>query len=566
MIDWIKQHRRILLSFAACTAALFVIAQLLYPVDRLPLYSTIDGVNVSGWKKSDATWQLNHLSARHTVDVLIGDDTTTYTKVAPVELGVVTKHDKRVERTSYPWYLRLVPTSLLWYGFVQPVQPAATISSKTAASKFLNTKLGASCNIPPKNATLSVNNGSLNVEKAVDGGTCQQDEAVKAISSLKPELTKPSRLVIPVTVEKPVIQDAAAVQLKQTLVRASADGVKLKVNADTLTIDQKELFGWLTFSTKGNTLSYGFDSTKAAAWMNQHVSPKVTKAAGTTTITTYDFTETSRKNGAAGQALALDGTLADIKNVLEGSKDTASALVKSIPAKVSYSRSYSHTSTGLSALMTNYAHDHPGTFGVAFQELGGQNRSATYNSSHVFITASTFKLFVAYGTLKRIDAGKWKWTDTNISSGRNLSKCFDDMIVKSDNACAEALLKKIGTKTLTSEIQALGLKNSSFLHENIETTPNDLRSYLVMLQGGTLPVSSASRGTLLNAMKRNVYRQGIPAGASGQTADKVGFLWGLLHDAAVVYSPKGTYVLVIMTDGSTWANIADLTRQIESIR
>ena len=67
-------------------------------------------------------------------------------------------------------------------------------------------------------------------------------------------------------------------------------------------------------------------------------------------------------------------------------------------------------------------------------------------------------------------------------------------------------------------------------------------------------------------MQRNIYRQGIPAGASGSVADKVGFLNGLLHDAAIVYSPKGTYALVIMTDGSSWAEIADITRQIEKLR
>jgi beta-lactamase class A len=71
---------------------------------------------------------------------------------------------------------------------------------------------------------------------------------------------------------------------------------------------------------------------------------------------------------------------------------------------------------------------------------------------------------------------------------------------------------------------------------------------------------------MLGAMKRNIYRQGVPAGASGQVADKVGFLWGLLHDSAIVYSPSGTYVLVVLTDGSSWRAIADLTREIEALR
>ena len=41
---------------------------------------------------------------------------------------------------------------------------------------------------------------------------------------------------------------------------------------------------------------------------------------------------------------------------------------------------------------------------------------------------------------------------------------------------------------------------------------------------------------------------------------------GLLHDAAIVYSPKGTYVIAVMTDGSSWATIADLARQIDTLR
>jgi beta-lactamase class A len=66
-------------------------------------------------------------------------------------------------------------------------------------------------------------------------------------------------------------------------------------------------------------------------------------------------------------------------------------------------------------------------------------------------------------------------------------------------------------------------------------------------------------------MKGNVYRKGIPAGVNGTVADKVGFLDALLHDAAIVYGPHGTYVLAIMTDGSSWATIADLAGQIDAL-
>ncbi len=168
--------------------------------------------------------------------------------------------------------------------------------------------------------------------------------------------------------------------------------------------------------------------------------------------------------------------------------------------------------------------------------------------------------------LKRVDAGQMKWDDANIASGRNLSACFDDMIVKSDNACAEALIKKIGAKDLNADIKSLGLTNTAFKSDNNVTTANDLANYLTQLEQGKMPIKPESRERLLGVMKRNVYRQGVPAGSSGQTADKVGFLWGLLHDAAIVYSPKGTYVIAVMSDGSSWGNIADLTRKIEALR
>ena len=100
--------------------------------------------------------------------------------------------------------------------------------------------------------------------------------------------------------------------------------------------------------------------------------------------------------------------------------------------------------------------------------------------------------------------------------------------------------------------------------------------YLGLLGSGQL-LSSTSNNTLLAAMKRNVYRQGVPAGTSGTVADKVGFLYpghvqgvsgevNLLHDASIVYSKSGKYALVVMTGNSSWGTIAELTRQIESWR
>ena len=197
-------------------------------------------------------------------------------------------------------------------------------------------------------------------------------------------------------------------------------------------------------------------------------------------------------------------------------------------------------------------------------ELSGKNRRATFNDSQRFRTASTYKLYVAYSTLKRVEAGTWKWSD-QIQGGRNLEKCFDDMIVRSDNPCGEALLNKVGFRPLTDEMKALGLTNTSFVGTIPETSAGDLTTFMGSLESGQI-LGSDSRSRLLGALKRNIYRQGIPAGANGQVANKVGFLDGLLHDAAIIYGPTGPIVLSIMSDGSSWATLADLTKQIETLR
>ena len=564
--QWYRRRNKALFVIGLVILGGFIVVQLFYPTDRLPLFASIDGLDVSGWKNKDAAWQLDHGMASQRIAVKLGDAKASYDKALPSDIGLKVENSSRLATRDYPWYLRLVPTSLLWYGFVQPDGQPRYETNKKAAKAYLNNKLGKSCDIPAKNATLTYKDDTLQLVSAINGGKCDESEALASLTAVRPRLDAPSTVTIPVKTVKPSVNDEQATKVKEQLLAVTRDGVILSVNGKDQTLKQADVLSWLTFTSKDDALRYDINQSKANAYLTKHVTPLVAKPAGQTVITTLDFTVMSQKLGATGQTLDLTKTLASIKAVLESKTSAAKTAIMSVSPKVVYQRTYTHTSLGISALITHYVADHPGTFGVSFQELAGQGRIAQYNGSRVFVTASTYKLFVAYGTLKRVDAGTWKWSDKNINGGRDLATCFDDMIVKSDNECAKAMLLKIGLSTLTNEIQALGLTGSSFMHTNIETTPNDLRSYLIMLQNGSLPISSASRSRLLDAMKRQVYRQGIPAGASGTVADKVGFLWALLHDAAIVYSPKGTYVLVVMTDKSSWANIADLTRKIESLR
>ena len=64
-------------------------------------------------------------------------------------------------------------------------------------------------------------------------------------------------------------------------------------------------------------------------------------------------------------------------------------------------------------------------------------------------------------------------------------------------------------------------------------------------------LSVESTDYLFGLMKQQVHRQGIPAGSRGsEVADKIGFLGSWNNDIGIVYSPKTTYGLVILTEGA----------------
>ncbi|GHU07167.1 hypothetical protein FACS189431_1310 [Alphaproteobacteria bacterium] len=169
-----------------------------------------------------------------------------------------------------------------------------------------------------------------------------------------------------------------------------------------------------------------------------------------------------------------------------------------------------------------------------------------------FTAASTYKLLVAYMML--LDA----------ENGVALPSCFDNMIIYSDNGCPLAYLDRKSYSRANAVVQNLGLA-STVLAYDVRTTARDLADFLMMIYNGSI-LSPASNERLLDTMTRQVFRNGIPAGVgdSGIVADKVGFLDGYLNDAAIVYRDSGDYILVILTNGSSWRAIADVTALIDA--
>jgi len=549
---------------------LLIVAQFLYPTDRMLPFANVDGVNVGFWQKDDAINFLDDKYAKQKINVYIGSNKQPSISVLPSELGRTDSNKSRIKNHSYPWYVRLVPFSILWHEAISSYLPVTSINNQAKIKDFLATHVGEDCNFKAKNADIVPRKDRLVVVPSQLGGKCTMQDVLSEFAKIDASLDA-QNIRIPVQPVEPKISSDKARALASSINQNIKDGISIKAEDVTVKFSTKDILDWIIVKNKGKKLSVAVSPNKTKKALDDTLGKKIARAPGVTKITTRDFAEIKRVNGRRGRKLDTVNTTKQLNDLIRGgSGNTIHAKVVTVNPRTQWHQIYTKTSVGLSALMSNFAKEHNGVYGVQMVELGGKGRHAAYNSARQFTTASTYKLFVAYSTLKKVEAKKFKWNDK--INGKTLSACFDDMIVISDNACAEALIRKITKKKLDADIRALGIYNTTFQawsnaggRSTNVTTAKDLASFLTKLETGTLPISGSSRSKLINAMKRNVYRSGIPSGSSARVANKVGFLWGLLHDAAIVYNSKSTYVLVIMTDGSSWSNIAELSRKIENL-
>lgn len=551
-----RMGKHSLLPLAIAFVALLMIVQIFYPSSRLLPFARIDGRIFSASEKTYAARELDAAYSKSSVAIFMGSmkQAVTSPKLADADMRV--DNAARLDAVDYPWYLRIIPTSLFWAGLRGAPTPELIFGKKF--DTFIKDRVMPACRQAPVDATLRVEGDALKVVKAQPGGQCEFDDVIARIKTVTPSIQQQAKVSVARKEIAPAIGDAAAKKRAEELSARLGKGITMKVGDEPTKIDTGVLYSWLDFSPRDGTIAATVNGDRAGKWLGEKVAEKVTVKPGVSRITTVDFTEVSRSNGNEGRALDVGATVQSVQAVVDGVAKESSAVTKSVPPTEQYTRSYSSSDAGLSALLSNFAHDHPGTYGATLIELDGRKRRASYNGDQQFVTASTYKLFVAYSLLKQIDSGKRDW-------GSN-ADCFNKMISQSDNACAESFLNSLGLKTVTDDIQAIGLGNSTFMKSGGPfTTANDQALLLGMIATGQ-NFSAANQQRLIAAMKANVFRQGIPAGVNGTVADKVGFMNGLLHDSAIVYGPHGTYVLSIMTDGSSWATIADLAKQIDTLR
>lgn len=212
-------------------------------------------------------------------------------------------------------------------------------------------------------------------------------------------------------------------------------------------------------------------------------------------------------------------------------------------------------SAELQQIVDNFSANYPSTVKVSVIDLQNE-ASASYDQSSQTVSASLYKLFVAYGIYQMIDNGDLSSSQNISSLDMSVTGCLDAMITVSDNACGKALGDLVGWDTLDSNLATQGylgttLNNYDNVGNVIDdkyTTTYDVALLLKRLYDGNL-LTKTSSAKFIALLKQQTYNDWLPSGLPASTviAHKTGALYGYIHDAGIVYGASHNYIVVIMS-------------------
>lgn len=538
---WTFARRRNTALFALlCLGAMAVLLQLCYPSDRLLPFSTVDGVYIGSASKQFVLSELDNLYSEAAVEIKGRDD---FSKTLTLyELGVTLDTEQEIAAyLDYPLWQRLIPFTLFNNAIPRSGSPRMAFSSENALdySQSVDAQIvfEDGIKVVPEQVKYVYDKSALN----------QALEALPLNAH-----TQHYTLDLDIAEEHPSIGTETAQSLADTLEHNLHDGLDFVADGhqEQVHVGFEEVLKWLepVPHAEDGSIEIAISTPSASEQLAHDLKAEGVHEQVDATVTMLNGVETGRSSGASGKAINTDDLAAALRNsILGDAGKTITLTFVDLSPRLTYKREYTGDWAGLGAeLNFKYADK---SVAIVVQDLSGKGHNFSLNAGRVFTSASTYKLFTALSMFR---------------SG-NVPECFEDMIVNSANACPEVFLAEYGYTRSTQDAHSIGALSTDFVHYAMVTTAADLALYLQKLYSGTLLLQPNQSDRLLSAMKRQVYRKGIPqgVGSRGYVADKVGFLDGLLHDAGIVYSDTGNYICVIMTDGQSWGEIANIARLIQ---
>jgi beta-lactamase class A len=132
------------------------------------------------------------------------------------------------------------------------------------------------------------------------------------------------------------------------------------------------------------------------------------------------------------------------------------------------------------------------------------------------------------------------------------------MISESDNTAANMLINYLGFDYINGTFKRMGMQDTQIVRLMMDfksrsagrenyTTASDIAHILRALYGGSL-ISAESDALCLEYLKQQKHRDRIPAKLPSATtvAHKTGLENGVCHDAGIVFTPQGDYLICVL--------------------
>jgi hypothetical protein len=125
--------KKVGIGAAIALPVLMIAVQMCYSWQSTMLFAKVDGVAVGGMSRDEAVARVNDEYAAAKVAISFGASKKPYRTPSLKELGVTVASDA-VDTVMYPWWLRLVPTSLWWgYAVAGDANSTAGVSKEKIA-------------------------------------------------------------------------------------------------------------------------------------------------------------------------------------------------------------------------------------------------------------------------------------------------------------------------------------------------------------------------------------------------------------------------------------------------
>ncbi|MBC7746842.1 serine hydrolase [Pedobacter sp.] len=559
---WHKPHWQLSLGIIFLLVAT-VALQCFYPYGRSAPNARIGDLSVANLSRPQIIAKLHDTYGSVPLTVAIPGAPSM--KTTSVVAGVVPNYQSVAERaTDYPLSERLLPFSFIAKLLAAEVSIDYQVESELFAA--FAQQVAAVCDRPPSDASIAFAGGKASLVSAADGQRCSPELTKRALLQLQLKSNGSTMTVMPER-QSAVRSDS---DMRAQLVVANATiskGLSIGTPAETWEVSAEDIASWLTVGETDGVLQTKPELIRAYL---EKQTGKLYIEPGVTAVRIIDGVEISRTTGVNGQGIDPVTTEARISEVLLGKTTTRTAWAQLtvLPSREVIAREFTPTHQGLQALVTQWDKEHNGRYGIIVRDLTTKGWAAELLPNYDFVTASTYKMFLAYAVLHKVESGELTM-DATTDIGLSVRACIDEMILHSTNACATSLFNLAGWgyvhNFILGQFPSTRLDNGQNADNEKHTTVFDEVTFMHRLYAGQL-MTAGNTDYLLNLFKHQIYRKGIPAGVPGVTvADKIGFYAGYKHDVGIVYAPSGTYILGIMSYGGSDTEFADLSAKVYAL-